>query len=131
LLSGGFDHLANRLEQVSRPGAWEAGQSGNPKGRPRHSIRAHLRRIAAKKRPDGETNAAAVARTAYELALAGSLGAIVYLTDQLDGKPAGTIEVTGSDGGPIRFAIVPPPGVDVRALPASGDHAALTNGSRE
>lgn len=65
---------------------WVKGQSGNPKGKVRHSVREELRRQASKKRADGSTNVQAVARTAWTLAANGSLGAIQFVTEQLDGK---------------------------------------------
>lgn len=90
---------------MSRPGAWKQGQTGNPKGRPRHSVRAELHRMASKKRPDGSTNVKAVAAKAWDLAANGSLGAIVFVTEQLDGKVPSAVELTGADGGPVVFTI--------------------------
>lgn len=100
--------------QVSRPGAWQPGQSGNPRGRVRDSVREELRRLAKKKRPDGSTNVHAVASKAWELAADGSIKAIVFVTEQIDGKVPTPVEHTGADGAPISvtFTVQPSPAAE-------------------
>lgn len=75
---------------------WVKGQSGNPKGNVgKHSIRGALRKLAAKKRPDGTTNADEVARLGMNHALGGDLEAIKWVTDQTDGKLPQLVEQSG------------------------------------
>lgn len=95
--------------------AWRKGETGNPRGRPRESVREELRRLARKKRPDGTTNVTAVASKAWELAAAGSIKAIVFVTEQIDGKVPMPLEHTGPEGAPISvtFTVQPAPSAEV------------------
>lgn len=81
--------------EIAKPWLWKKGQSGNPHGRPRHSIREHIRRSASLKGEDGKTNAKAVADWAWLLARTGDLDAIKFVTEQLDGKAPAIVQVDG------------------------------------
>ena len=64
---------------------WQPGQSGNPLGRPKASVREAIKNLAAeafKDRPIAE----GIAIMALRLAISGDLDAIKFITDQLDGR---------------------------------------------
>ena len=104
-----------------KPWLFQKGQSGNPKGRPlkRDSIRDMLREELAGSLtlPDGRevTKAQIIAMKAFALAAQGDMVAIKYLSDQVDGTPKQSVELSGSEGGAIetrnetRITIVRPP----------------------
>jgi len=87
---------------VSRPGTFQPGQSGNPKGRPKKPLSEDLRlylqqRIA----PHDVTRRQKLIEALYEAALKGEVPALKLIFERLDG--AVPQPVVGADGGPIRL----------------------------
>ena len=89
---------------------WKKGQSGNPKGRPRHDkcITDLLKLKGDEIKKDGRTKLQAVIETLYARAQEGDLKAIDMIFDRVEGKPAQKLEVeqdilpTGFDIGLIK-----------------------------
>lgn len=84
-------------------GQWQAGESGNPKGRPKRgqAMADTLRRVLARKGEDGKANKQAIAEKIIELARAGDLDAIKLIFERIDGKVAEAVQV----GGAVTFTL--------------------------
>lgn len=91
-------------KKVNRPGAWEPGQSGNPKGRPRKetSVKEILTALGEQSvvLRDKEGNERmtlsrreAYLLRAYEMAIQGDLAAIKFIASYTDGMPRQVQEV--------------------------------------
>lgn len=89
---------------------WEAGQSGNPAGRPKkqHALTEVLRKIADEPfTEDGLTRREALARLLWSKALVdGDMPAIKYLYDRVDGLPIAKQEITGDEGEPLAVKVI-------------------------
>lgn len=76
---------------MSRPGAWEKGQTGNPKGRPARgkTLSDRLRKLLSKKM-DGKdiTYRDAILFALLKAAADGSLGAAAMVFERIEGKVA-------------------------------------------
>jgi hypothetical protein len=72
---------------------FSAGQSGNPKGRPRKnkSLTEALEKELRKRRQTGKTGKAELAKTLVDLAMGGDIAALKYVYDRIDGKPRETV----------------------------------------
>lgn len=92
----------------SKPGTFQPGQSGNPKGRPKkgYSIREHLRGLMGEEitipgkdgKPDTIMPKGALLSTKlFQLAASGDLAAIKMCLDNVDGPPVQKIEQTNID----------------------------------
>jgi hypothetical protein len=82
------------------PFAFQKGQSGNPKGRPKVNLTSILREHLQKEVPDDEakrTYGEAIVDEAVKKAAAGDLKAIEMLWSRLEGKPEQTIELTSGN----------------------------------
>ena len=111
---------------MSRPGTFQPGVSGNPKGRPKTRVLSERLRAAASKtiEVDGKPTAGSIvaARLAWEAITKGKmrfpedtdetvlsfdqwLGLVKFVYGQTEGAPPAAVEVTGTDGGPIVIEI--------------------------
>ena len=104
----------------SKPGTFQPGQSGNPKGRPKkgYSIREHLRGLMGEEitipgkdgKPDTIMPKGAFLSTKlFQLAASGDLAAIKMCLDNVDGPPAQAMELSGPGGAelkPSRITVV-------------------------
>lgn len=88
---------------MGQPHRWQKGESGNPNGRPRkhQSMTETIALLLDAKGEDGASKREAVGAKLLELALGGSVEALKYLCDRMDGKPAQALEHSGPEGGPI------------------------------
>lgn len=106
---------------------WQAGQSGNPKGRPKRgeTISELIRAVLREKGPEGIANRKLVAQKLVALALDGNMDAIKVVLDRVDGKVVEKLEHSGAGGGPLILEYVNDwrsfrPTADPAALPPSG-----------
>ena len=81
------------------------GVSGNPNGRPRtakfsEAARQLLAEIDAK---SGETNAESLVRHCFKRAMHGSARHLELLLAYVEGKPKQGVELSGPDGGAMKF----------------------------
>ena len=84
---------------------FQPGVSGNPNGRPRtarfsEAARQLLAEIDAK---SGETNAEVLVRHCFKKAMHGSARHLELLLAYVEGKPKQGVELSGLDGGAMRF----------------------------
>jgi hypothetical protein len=84
---------------------FQPGVSGNPNGRPRtakfsEAARQLLAEIDAK---SGETNAEYLVRHCFERAMHGSARHLELLLAYVEGKPKQGVELSGPDGGAMKF----------------------------
>lgn len=87
------------------PHRWKAGQSGNPKGRPKNGdcIISIARRILKEKIPGQNiTWEESIALALIHQSQTGNLSAIKELLDRLYGRPKEAVEVSGPGGGSIK-----------------------------
>jgi hypothetical protein len=111
---------------VSRPGTFQPGVSGNPKGRPKTRVLSERLRAAASKtiEVDGKPTAGSIvaARLAWDAITKGRLRfpddaedtvlsfdqwlvLMKFVYGQTEGVPPAAVEVSGTDGGPIVITI--------------------------
>jgi len=84
---------------------WQKGQSGNPAGRVKHSVRGEIRRLAAHRGMDRKTYAQRLAAEFWLMAFTNNLDAMKTVLEQVDGKlPTPPIEGPAGDG--LRIEIV-------------------------
>lgn len=82
---------------------FQKGQSGNPKGRaPAGETFADM--LRGQLTPETRTQLAAKAIT---MGIAGSVAALVFIRDTLDGRPAQALEHSGPGGKPILMVLGP------------------------
>jgi hypothetical protein len=84
---------------------FQPGISGNPNGRPRtakfsEAARQLLAEIEAK---GGETNAECLVRHCFKKAMHGSARHLELLLAYVEGKPKQGVELSGPDGGAMKF----------------------------
>jgi len=84
---------------------FQPGVSGNPNGRPRtakfsEAARQLLAEIDAK---SGETNAESLVRHCFKRAMHGSARHLELLLAYVEGKPKQGVELSGLDGGAMKF----------------------------
>lgn len=84
---------------------FQPGVSGNPNGRPRtakfsEAARQLLAEIDAK---SGETNAECLVRHCFKRAMHGSARHLELLLAYVEGKPKQGVELSGPDGGAMKF----------------------------
>lgn len=122
---------------MGRPGTFQPGQSGNPKGRPKTRVLSERLRAAGSKtiEVDGKPTAGSIvaARIAWDGITQGKLrfpeddedtvlsfdqwlGLVKFVYGQTEGPPPAAVEVSGADGGPIAVSLV-----DYRAGIADGE----------
>lgn len=79
---------------------WEAGQSGNPAGRPKkgNAFTDLLREAGEQAEADGVSKKEKLTTILWAKALEGDMAAIKYLYDRVDGSPKATQELTGRYG---------------------------------
>jgi len=78
----------------SKPWLWKPGQSGNPAGRPPVARSfADLLRAELALEKAGQTNRAAIAAKAVQMARAGNLEAMKWVADRTDGKVPERLEL--------------------------------------
>lgn len=114
--------VSDEPEETDRDdqGRFRKGVSGNPKGRPKSILRRRLREACEWRDGDTEeTRADRVIRITFGLIFDEEtppqtrLGAIQWLTDQVDGKLPATAHVEGNhEGVTIQFVQKPEPGAD-------------------
>jgi len=94
--AGGDGHPIAELGKGTR---WQAGQSGNPNGKPKWKLlsdtyRAKLAELVPGDKR-GRNYAEAIADAAFAAALEGQIGAIQEIADRTEGKPAQAIALSG------------------------------------
>ena len=95
---------------------FQPGVSGNPNGRPRtakfsDAARQLLAEIDAK---SGETNAECLVRHCFKRAMHGSARHLELLLAYVEGKPKQGVELSGPDGGAMKFENMSDAGLDTR-----------------
>ena len=87
---------------------FEAGKSGNPKGRPKKGkAMTDALRTALNKSEDGKQNKRAIAEKLVELARGGNVEAMKMVFERVDGKVPQTNVLQGDeDGGPVTVRVV-------------------------
>ncbi len=105
--NGNRDALGRLGEGNTVGKQWYKGQpSANPGGRPKNetSVTAEAKRLLSTLGAGGLTNAAHVAQKLLDLALAGNVEALRYLSDRTDGKPAQAVTLS-LDEGPLHYRL--------------------------
>lgn len=82
---------------------WEKGQSGNPAGRPKKEREIKFHEILVSTVTDAKWKQ--VVKTALDLALAGDMQAIKFLTEHLVGSPQQFLDITTA-GEKINYSIL-------------------------
>ena len=95
---------------------FQPGVSGNPNGRPRtakssEAARQLLTEIDAK---SGETNAECLVRRCFKKAMHGSSRHLELLLAYVEGRPKQGVELSGPDGGAMRFENITDSEIDAR-----------------
>lgn len=85
-------------------GQWAAGQSGNPKGRPKRgqAMADALRAVLRGKGSDGRPNRRAIAEKLISMARDGDMDAIKLIFERIDGKVAESVHL----GGVVEFTLM-------------------------
>jgi hypothetical protein len=91
-----------------RPWQWKPGQSGNPKGRPKHKTLTELCREVLERETRGKVTDEILAEVIVKNALTGKFPFVKELWDRLDGKVSDKHEITGQESITL---IVPAPRV--------------------
>ena len=88
-----------------KPGKWQKGHSGNPKGRPRKTncLLSCIKEELVKTSISGRTNEEMIAAALVDLAVRGNLKAIEMSLAYTSGKPAQAVNLAGNEGGPIQI----------------------------
>lgn len=117
-----------KQEENRKPGTWLPGQSGNPLGRPKkgHSITETIKAMMDEK-PEIKR---ALAVKILQMAAEGDITAIKTVWNYLDGMPLQKNEIGGSNGEPIKLAVLAglgfiPPDTKIDAT-SSGGNAELS-----
>jgi Family of unknown function (DUF5681) len=83
---------------------FQPGVSGNPNGRPRTAkFSEAARRLAEEIGQDGKTGAEQLAEHCFRCALKGSARHAEFFVAYTEGKPKQGVELSGPDGGALRF----------------------------
>jgi hypothetical protein len=94
--AGGDGHPIAELGKGTR---WQAGQSGNPNGKPKWKLLSDTYRAKLAELVPGDAHgrnyAEAIADAAFAAALEGQIGAIQEIADRTEGKPAQAIALSG------------------------------------
>ena len=103
---------------MSRPGAWEPGQSGNPKGRPKTGktwaeiYAATLDEVGDDGLTRKERIVAGIVKMLEDNAGPGedknnhiAIKALQIIMDRMDGRPAQSMSLTGADASPLRIDV--------------------------
>jgi len=87
---------------------WEAGQSGNPHGRPRkdNALSDLLRKALGKTGEDGVRNRESIVGEVVRLARLGEEWAVKLVWDRIEGRPAQAVQLTDGEGGPALIRVI-------------------------
>jgi hypothetical protein len=101
---------ANRPEPSStehlRPWQWKPGQSGNPKGRPKHKTLTELCREVLERETRGKVTDEILAEVIVKNALTGKFPFVKELWDRLDGRPTEKHRIDGEQQSMVKVIIL-------------------------